>query len=42
MDFVTNVIDWQFLNEPLYRWAIFFLACGAMLFAWNGVINLMK
>lgn len=39
---VSGVINWQFLNEPLYRWALFFFAVGAMGFAWDGVLRIMK
>lgn len=39
---INSVVGWQFLDEPLWRWAVFFLAIGAMGFAWNGVIDFMK
>lgn len=41
-DFVTNVKDWPFLDEPLYRWAIFFGAMLGIAYAWNGVLRVMK
>ncbi len=37
-----NTLGWKFLNEPLYRWGIFFLAVGAMGVAWNGALHLMR
>lgn len=39
---LANAINWEFLDEPMYRW---FLAVGAflgILWAWNGIIDLMK
>ena len=42
MDFLNTAIDWTFLDEPLYRWAIFFAAVGGMFFAWHGVLDLMR
>jgi len=39
---VTNVTDWKFLEEPLYRWAIFFGAMLGIAYAWNGVLRVAK
>ena len=36
-----KIIDWPFLNEPMYRWFLFILALSFFAFAWNGVLNLM-
>lgn len=41
-EFVNRFANWPFLNEPLYRWFLFFLAIGFMSWGWNGVISLMK
>lgn len=41
MDTLQNVIGWQFLNEPIYRWFIFMGAWSAMLVAWGGILHLM-
>jgi len=41
-DMVKNFANWQFLNEPLYRWGLFFLAMGFISWGWEGVIGLMK
>lgn len=41
-DFVSGITDWQFLNEPLYRWWLFFFALMLSLFAWHGVLEFMK
>lgn len=42
MDFLENVADWPFLQEPLWRWFIFVGAILGMLYGWSGVIDLMK
>jgi hypothetical protein len=39
---VQSVTNWQFLNEPLYRWAIFIVALSMIIFAYNGILELMK
>jgi hypothetical protein len=39
---VSAAINWQFLNEPLYRWIIFFVALSFIAVAWRGVISFMK
>lgn len=41
-DFFNGLVNWQFLNEPLYRWWLFFLAISLSLFAWHGVLEFMK
>lgn len=41
-DFVNTVTSWEFLNEPLYRWWLFFLALALSAFAWNGILEFMK
>lgn len=38
---MSNPFNWEFLNEPLWRWFVFFVAMGLILHAWNGVLNLM-
>ena len=40
--FVQNIIDWPFLNEPLYRWAVFMVAMGFITTGWHGVLEFMK
>lgn len=42
MDFLKNIADWKFLNEPLYRWVLFFIALALIGLAWRGVIGFMK
>lgn len=39
---VGPAINWQFLDEPLYRWFIFLAALSLMLGAWGGILRLMK
>lgn len=41
-DYLNSAVNWQFLNEPLYRWWLFFLAIALSLFAWHGVLEFMK
>lgn len=41
MNALTNAINWEFLNEPLYRWFIFAGAAFGMVWAWEGIIALM-
>lgn len=42
MDYLNQITNWEFLNEPLYRWAIFWIALAAIAYAWNGIISFMK
>lgn len=42
MDLVNKFADWPFLNEPLYRWAMFGVATIGFLYAFNGVHRYMK
>lgn len=39
---IKKVVNWEFLNEPLYRWAMFFGATVCMGVAWRGAVELMK
>ncbi len=39
MDVVTNLTGWKFLNEPLWRWFIFFGALMLIAWAWKGVLS---
>jgi hypothetical protein len=41
-DLLNGIADWQFLQEPLYRWALFILALSMILFGYNGILSLMK
>jgi succinate dehydrogenase hydrophobic anchor subunit len=37
-----QVVGWEFLQEPLWRWALFLLAISALTFAWNGILELFE
>lgn len=37
-----NPLAWKFMNEPLWRWFVFFLAMNLMVVAWNGVLRNMR
>jgi len=39
MDFLKSITNWPFLNEPLYRWAIFIIALIFILAAWRIVLS---
>lgn len=39
---MSNPFKWDFLNEPLYRWFIFFVAISLFAGAWGVVLNHMK
>lgn len=41
-DSMPNPFAWSFLDEPLWRWAVFVIALGLILHAWNGVLRLMR
>jgi len=38
----ADLINWPFLNEPLWRWIILFGAFALFQFGWSGVLDLMK
>ena len=35
---ITAITEWPFLNEPLYRWALFFLAMILIFAAWRAIL----
>jgi hypothetical protein len=41
-NWLDNIANWPFLQEPLYRWALFFGALLGIAWGWNGIIDLMK
>lgn len=41
-DFISGIVNWPFLAEPLYRWAIFMIAIGFIGAGWSGVLEFMK
>lgn len=44
LDMLINnpVSQWEFLDEELYRWALFIGAFLLLLIAWRSVLNYMK
>lgn len=42
MDFIKGVTNWEFLNEPLWRWFLFVIALSLMLFAWGAILSFMR
>lgn len=41
MDMLQNITNWEFLEEPLWRWALFFGAILGIAWGWHGVLDLM-
>lgn len=39
MNVITNAASWQFMNEPLYRWFIFFGALILISWGWKGILS---
>lgn len=39
---LDSITGWTFLDEPLYRWAIFIVAIILILWAWSGVLGVAK
>jgi hypothetical protein len=37
-----NPLSAQFLQEPAWKWGVFFVATSLFLAAWGGVIRFMK
>lgn len=37
-----NPLTWQFLDEPMYRWAVFLLAMILILAGWSTVLRAMR
>lgn len=42
MDYINAITDWEFLNEPLYRWALFWFALMMIGWSWNGILDFMR
>jgi len=42
MDALSNITNWQFLNEPLYRWFLFLGALLLMNYCWADIVDFMK
>jgi hypothetical protein len=39
MDVVSKAVNWEFMNEPLYRWFIFFGCLMIIAWGWRGVLS---
>ena len=39
---LAQISNWEFLDEPLHKWALFVVALTFILWGWNGIIDLMK
>ena len=39
---ISGLVNWPFMNEPIYRWFVFILIMSAFLSAWSGVLRHMK
>jgi hypothetical protein len=37
-----NPLTIKFLNEPFWRWIVFFIALGLVLGAWKGIVSEMS
>lgn len=38
---LDSITSWPFLNEPLWRWALFAGAMLAISWGWHGILELM-
>ncbi len=41
MNVVSNVTGWTFMDEPLWRWFIFFGAFLLIAWGWKGILSLV-
>lgn len=39
---ISNLTNWPFLQEPIWRWFVFLIAIGLFLNVWNGVLSYMR
>lgn len=39
---LSKAVNWEFLNEPIWRWTVFMIAMGGITAAWSGVIRHIK
>lgn len=39
MNVVTNAVSWEFLDEPLWRWFLFFGALILISIGWRGILS---
>lgn len=36
---LSTPVNWQFLDEPMWKWFIFIGAFALMIFGWNGIMS---
>ncbi|MGI0011913.1 MAG: hypothetical protein ACREBU_00505 [Nitrososphaera sp.] len=39
---VGKAASWPFLQEPIWRWFVFFVALGLIFRVWAGILSFMK
>lgn len=39
---LSGLINWEFMNEPLYRWALFLIAWTFLIAAWNSILKIVQ
>lgn len=39
---MMSPLNWRFLDEPMWRWAVFAIAMIFILAAWNTVLRAMR
>lgn len=42
MEVISNIYNWDFMDEPLSRWFIFIGAFAAMAWAWKGILAFIE
>lgn len=42
MDFLKSIKNWPFLQEPLWRWAIFVIALAFILASWSVILGALR
>lgn len=38
----SYVLNWEFLDEPLWRWFFGLGAIAALIWAWDGILSYMR
>ncbi len=39
MNVVMETVNWDFLDEPLWKWFLFLGALALMTWGWNGILS---
>lgn len=37
-----NTGEWEFMQEPLWRWTVFLVAIGLIMTGWAGIVRALK